>query len=118
MSIEALKVRTTSRSAEVPAALQPASEDIWDRKYRLKDKAGNPLDETIDGTYRRVAQALSEVESEELRQHWYERFVWALRNGAIPAGRIISNAGAQEHKPATSTINRSCACSSNSTRAA
>jgi ribonucleoside-diphosphate reductase alpha chain len=31
--------------------------------------------------------------------------VWALRNGAIPAGRIISNAGAQEHKPATSTIN-------------
>ena len=105
MSIEALKVRTTSRSAEVPAALQPASEDIWDRKYRLKDKAGNPLDETIDGTYRRVAQALSEVESEEQRQHWYERFVWALRNGAIPAGRIISNAGAQEHKPATSTIN-------------
>jgi ribonucleoside-diphosphate reductase alpha chain len=25
--------------------------------------------------------------------------------GAIPAGRIISNAGAQEHKPSTSTIN-------------
>ena len=105
MSIEALKVRTPNRSAEVPAALQPASEDIWDRKYRLKDKAGNPLDETIDGTYRRVAEALAEVESEEQRQHWYERFVWALRNGAIPAGRIISNAGAQEHKPATSTIN-------------
>jgi ribonucleoside-diphosphate reductase alpha chain len=52
-----------------------------------------------------VARALSEVEPEERREHWYERFVWALRNGAIPAGRIISNAGAQEHKPATSTIN-------------
>jgi ribonucleoside-diphosphate reductase alpha chain len=36
---------------------------------------------------------------------WYERFLWALRRGAIPAGRITSNAGAQEHKPATSTIN-------------
>jgi ribonucleoside-diphosphate reductase alpha chain len=28
-----------------------------------------------------------------------------LENGAIPAGRITSNAGALEHKPATSTIN-------------
>ena len=105
MSIEALKIKNPVRNAEVSATLQPASEDIWDRKYRLKDKAGNPIDETIDGTYRRVAQALAEVEPEEQRQHWYERFVWALRNGAIPAGRIISNAGAQEHKPATSTIN-------------
>ena len=34
-----------------------------------------------------------------------EQFLWALRKGTIPAGRIISNAGAQEHKPATSTIN-------------
>ncbi|MDH5370070.1 MAG: adenosylcobalamin-dependent ribonucleoside-diphosphate reductase, partial [Gammaproteobacteria bacterium] len=36
---------------------------------------------------------------------WHEKFLWALRHGAIPAGRIISNAGALEHKPATSTIN-------------
>src|SRR6202030_2043711 len=28
-----------------------------------------------------------------------------LRHGAIPAGRVTSNAGALEHKPATSTIN-------------
>ncbi|MBT7965051.1 MAG: adenosylcobalamin-dependent ribonucleoside-diphosphate reductase, partial [Porticoccaceae bacterium] len=34
-----------------------------------------------------------------------ERFVWALQHGAIPAGRIISNAGARAYKPATSTIN-------------
>jgi ribonucleoside-diphosphate reductase alpha chain len=38
-------------------------------------------------------------------KYWYERFLWALRRGAIPAGRITSNAGALEHKPATSTIN-------------
>src|SRR5262245_35354951 len=105
MSIEALKIKTVQKATDVAAALQPASEDIWDRKYRLKDKSGNPLDETIDGTYRRVAQALSEVEPADRREHWFERFLWALRNGAIPAGRIISNAGAQEHKPATSTIN-------------
>jgi len=105
MSTEARKIMPFPRSAEPGTTLQPASEDIWDRKYRLKDKSGNPLDDSIDGTYRRVARALSEVEAEERREHWYERFVWALRNGAIPAGRIISNAGAQEHKPATSTIN-------------
>lgn len=34
-----------------------------------------------------------------------QRFLWALRLGAIPAGRITSNAGAEAHKPATSTIN-------------
>ena len=105
MSTEARKIMPFTRSAEPGTTLQPASEDIWDRKYRLKDKSGNPLDDSIDGTYRRVARALAAVETEDRREHWYERFVWALRNGAIPAGRIISNAGAQEHKPATSTIN-------------
>ena len=39
------------------------------------------------------------------REQWYESFLWALRHGAIPAGRVTSNAGALEHKPATSTIN-------------
>jgi ribonucleoside-diphosphate reductase alpha chain len=91
-------------AADVP--MQPASWDIWDKKYRLKAKDGRPLDETIDGTCQRVARALAEVEiTPELRERWYEKFLWALRHGAIPAGRIISNAGAWEHKPATSTIN-------------
>ena len=87
-------------------SLQPTSADIWDKKYRLKDKAGNPVDETTRETFERVASALSGVEqTDALREHWYERFVWALDNGALPAGRIISNAGAQAYKPATSTIN-------------
>jgi ribonucleoside-diphosphate reductase alpha chain len=87
-------------------ALQPASVDIWDKKYRLKAKDGSVLDSSIDETYRRVARALADAEqTADLRQHWFERFVWALKNGAIPAGRIVSNAGATDHKPATSTIN-------------
>jgi len=48
---------------------------------------------------------LSDVEDESQREEWQARFVWALKHGAIPAGRIISNAGAQAYKPATSTIN-------------
>jgi len=86
--------------------LQSTSADIWDKKYRLKDKAGKAVDETTHDTIERVASALSGVEQTDvLREHWYERFVWALDNGALPAGRIISNAGAQAYKPATSTIN-------------
>jgi len=91
-------------AAAIP--LQPASQDIWDKKYRLKAKSGAPVDGSVDETYQRVARALSDVEATpELREHWNERFLWALRRGAIPAGRITSNAGALEHKPATSTIN-------------
>ena len=84
---------------------QPASLDIWDAKYRLVSKDGTRLDEQIDDTYRRVAKALASVEPESKQEDYFNEFLWALRSGAIPAGRIVSNAGAQEHKPATSTIN-------------
>ena len=84
---------------------QEASFDIWDKKYRLTAKDGSPIDQTMDDTYKRVARALADVEAEHCREQWYESFLWALRQGAIPAGRVTSNAGALEHKPATSTIN-------------
>lgn len=86
-------------------SFQEASFDIWDKKYRLTAKDGSPIDNTMDDTYKRVARALADVETEERRDEWYESFLWALRHGAIPAGRVTSNAGALEHKPATSTIN-------------
>jgi ribonucleoside-diphosphate reductase alpha chain len=86
-------------------SFQEASFDIWDKKYRLTAKDGSPIDNTMDDTYKRVARALADVEAEECREQWYESFLWALRHGAIPAGRVTSNAGALEHKPATSTIN-------------
>ncbi len=99
-------IRNETLEYDVDLPLQAASADIWDKKYRLKSKAGAILDQTVDETWQRVARALAEVEATpELRRHWYERFLWALRHGAIPAGRITSNAGAGEHKPATSTIN-------------
>ncbi len=86
--------------------LQPASRDIWEQKYQLKDRDGAALDADVEQGFRRIARALAELEATpELREHWYERFLWALEHGAIPAGRILSNAGAGRHKPATSTIN-------------
>ncbi len=91
-------------TVEIP--LQDASMDIWDKKYRLKSKSGTNIDNDIDETYQRVARALADVEeTEEKQELWYTKFLWALRHGAIPAGRITSNAGALAYKPATSTIN-------------
>lgn len=85
--------------------LQSASTDIWDKKYNLKDKQGNSIDKDINGTYLRVARALASSEHESVRAEMEEKFLKALRRGSIPAGRITSNAGAGEFKPATSTIN-------------
>ena len=91
-------------SQEIP--FQDASVDIWDKKYRLKAKDGTLIDESIDDTYLRIAKALASAErNAKLRKEWEPRFLWALREGAIPAGRITSNVGAEAYKPATSTIN-------------
>ncbi len=101
MSENAIKL--VKKRTEIP--WQEASVDIWDSKYRLKDASGNPVDANLRGTFERVARALAAVEAEEKQEYWYEQFLWALESGAIPAGRITSNAGALGHKPATSTIN-------------
>lgn len=90
------------RDLEIP--LQETSYEIWDQKYRLKDFEGKPIDQDIQGTYRRVAKALADVEKDK-KDFWEDQFFWALNNGATPAGRILSNAGAEEYKPSTSLIN-------------
>ncbi len=94
-----------AESVTTSIPMQDASLDIWATKYQLKTKNGSPVDAGIRETYIRVAKAISEVESPKKREAVYKDFLWALENGAIPAGRITSNAGAGSHKPATSTIN-------------
>ena len=98
-------VKSSEEAAQQEVPMQSVSLDIWDKKYRLKTKQGDHIDQNMDDSYSRVARALADVEEEGKRAEWHEKFLWALRRGAIPAGRITSNAGALEHKPATSTIN-------------
>ncbi|WP_227370061.1 adenosylcobalamin-dependent ribonucleoside-diphosphate reductase [Halomonas sp. M20] len=99
MSTSAKAVKTSN---EVP--LQVPSRDIWDSKYRLKDRHQRPVDKDVRATYERVASALAAVEGDKAPE-WLEKFRWAMENGAIPAGRILSNAGAEDYKPAVSLIN-------------
>lgn len=105
-NVKLCAVSNSENKTVMDIPFQEASMDIWDKKYRLKSKDGEAVDADIQATYERVARALADVEeNKKKRNQWYEKFLWALKQGAIPAGRITSNAGALDHKPATSTIN-------------
>src|SRR3984893_16764445 len=68
------------------------SQQIWDRKYRLKGPDGGALDKTIEDTWRRVAAALAEPEVDKPR--WAECFYQAMEGFKfLPAGRIVAGAG-------------------------
>ncbi|KMK68179.1 adenosylcobalamin-dependent ribonucleoside-diphosphate reductase [Puniceibacterium sp. IMCC21224] len=70
----------------------PIAEQIWDMKYRLKETNGTPIDATIEGTWRRIARSLAEVE--DAPAVWEEKFYAALEDFKyLPAGRIIAGAG-------------------------
>ncbi|QNU63480.1 LAGLIDADG family homing endonuclease [Vreelandella titanicae] len=99
MSTAAKAMKTSN---DVP--MQAPSREIWDAKYRLKDRHSQPVDQDVGATFERVARALAAVEGDKAEE-WLPKFRWALENGAIPAGRILSNAGAEAYKPAVSLIN-------------
>ena len=63
-------VRVEAIGTDIQAVpFQEASLDIWDKKYRLKSKIGECIDAEIDDTYKRVALAISRVESERTPGH-------------------------------------------------
>ncbi len=67
---------------------------IWDAKYRLKTANGEPIDRTLEDTWRRVARAGASVETDEGRQTWSDTFFDVMRELVfLPAGRIIAGAG-------------------------
>jgi ribonucleoside-diphosphate reductase alpha chain len=68
------------------------SQQIWDMKYRLRGQDGAPIDRTLEDTWRRIAAALAEPETD--RAVWSERFYSALEGFKfLPAGRIYAGAG-------------------------
>ncbi|MGE5505729.1 MAG: adenosylcobalamin-dependent ribonucleoside-diphosphate reductase [Actinomycetota bacterium] len=68
------------------------SQQIWDMKYRLKTAEGDPVDKTIEDSWRRVARTLAAHEADPAA--WEERFFGAMEDFKfLPAGRILSGAG-------------------------
>lgn len=64
-------------------------------KDALLEKYAKGGEATIGEVRARVARALAQAEAEDRRAHWERRFLEALENGFIPAGRINSAAGVQ-----------------------
>ena len=74
------------------AVVASISQQIWDMKYRLKGPSGEPLDKTIEDTWRRVATALAAAERDPAL--WAERFYAAISDFKfLPAGRVVAGAG-------------------------
>src|SRR2546423_15719764 len=80
------------------AVVASISQQIWDMKSRLKGPAngpigGEPIDKTIEDTWRRVATAAAGPEKEP--QRWADRFYAAMSDFRfLPARRVIAGAGA------------------------
>jgi ribonucleoside-diphosphate reductase alpha chain len=66
---------------------QEISLDVLLEKYAKGDEA------TIHDVQSRVARALASVEQADVRAYYEEKFLWAQKNGFVPAGRINSAAG-------------------------
>ena len=67
----------------------PFSKEIWDQTYHNKE-----TETTIEGTWWRVAKALSTVEKEEIKQEWEDKFYHLQENfRSLIGGRITANAG-------------------------
>ncbi|MGD9615546.1 MAG: LAGLIDADG family homing endonuclease [Alphaproteobacteria bacterium] len=70
------------------------SQQIWDMKYRLRGPAGEPVDRTIEDSWRRVAGAVAAAEKDP--DFWAGRFYAAMSDFRfLPAGRVIAGAGAE-----------------------
>ncbi|HEY8102015.1 MAG TPA: adenosylcobalamin-dependent ribonucleoside-diphosphate reductase [Burkholderiaceae bacterium] len=66
---------------------QDISTEVLIEKYAKGNETG------IEQVYARVAQALAEIEPSKDRKKHAEEFLWAMRHGFIPAGRVSSAAG-------------------------
>lgn len=75
----------TQATAQLP--VQSISEEVLLEKYAKSDET------SILAVNQRVARALAQVEAPEQRSHWEGRFLQALQQGFLPAGRIQSAAG-------------------------
>ena len=70
---------------DLPA--QAISHEVLLEKYAKGDER------SVDDVRRRVARAVAQAEAPEARAQWEPRFLRALQDGFIPAGRINSAAG-------------------------
>ena len=72
--------------------MTPIAQEIWDMKYRFRASGGDAAEQSIEDSWRRVADALAEPEAD--RERWSREFYAAMEGFRfLPAGRILAGAG-------------------------
>ena len=71
--------------------LKGVAEKVFLDRYSLKDKIGNPIEKTPDEMWRRIADAIAEIEKPGQRKIWAKKFYDALEDFKyVPGGRILA----------------------------
>ena len=83
----------TGTQDKLDASAALAAQEI--SRDTLLEKYAKGKESSIEEVRRRVARALAQAEPEEKRAQWERRFLQALEEGFVPAGRINSAAGIQ-----------------------
>jgi len=84
----AAEINSPENKTDKKPELQAASLDIWDKKYRLKDKHGNNQEANVDETFLRIAKALADIEVKDQAQ-WQEKFLWLCNLVLIQQGALF-----------------------------
>jgi ribonucleoside-diphosphate reductase alpha chain len=91
MSFEQKKL-TAPAHPETQLPPQEVSVDVLIEKYaKFEEKSAG--DGVINLIRKRVAHGLAQIEAPEVRDNFEKKFIWAMENGFIPAGRINSAGG-------------------------
>lgn len=74
--------------------LSGVSEKVFLDRYSMKDMAGDPIEQTPDEMWRRVAKAGAALEKKSQQKKWEKAFYEAMKDFKyIPGGRILAGAG-------------------------
>src|SRR5215213_5914406 len=78
----ALHYQSDRKEPALMAIVASISQQIWDMKYRLKAPSGEPVDKTIEDTWRRIAAACAAPERDPAPNgtSWAERFHAAMED--------------------------------------
>jgi len=67
---------------------------VFKDRYSLKDPKGNPIENTPEKMWHRVAKAIAAVEKQDIRRRYEKDFYDLMKDFKfIPGGRILSGAG-------------------------
>lgn len=74
--------------------LEGIRQKVFLDRYSLKDQKGNPVEQTPEEMWKRVAKGIASVEKPENRKHWEKEFYNVMEGFKfLPGGRILAGAG-------------------------